>query len=62
MSKGSRPRPYSVNRDEFSKRWDEVFKKDSDKMREKHPYKRPPKLDPEDFYDDEDDDGFADER
>jgi hypothetical protein len=28
MSKGSRPRPYSVTQNQFSKNWDNIFKKD----------------------------------
>lgn len=28
MSKGSRPRPYSVSKEQFSKNWDSIFKKE----------------------------------
>jgi len=28
--KGSRPRPFSVPHEEYSKRWDNIFKKDMD--------------------------------
>ena len=29
--KGSKPRPYSVNREQFDKNWDNIFKKDNSK-------------------------------
>ncbi len=28
MSKGSKPRPYSVTQEQFSKNWDNIFKKE----------------------------------
>jgi hypothetical protein len=32
--KGSRPRPFSVSDDEYSKRWDAIFGRDLEKMKE----------------------------
>ncbi len=34
MSKGSDPRPLSIPKKEFDKRWDEIFKKNENKKRE----------------------------
>jgi hypothetical protein len=31
MSKGSRPRPYSVSNEEYDRRWDAIFGTDKDK-------------------------------
>jgi hypothetical protein len=30
MSKGSTPRPYSINQNQFAENWDKIFKKDKD--------------------------------
>jgi hypothetical protein len=37
MSKGSRPRPYSVTQDEYDKRWDMIFGRDQDENSPKEP-------------------------
>ena len=30
MSKGSKPRPFSVDKETFDENWDKIFKKDSE--------------------------------
>ena len=44
MSKGSRPRPYSVSQQEYDTRWDAIFGRDGQEEKPAKPRWTPPPL------------------
>jgi hypothetical protein len=44
MSKGSRPRPYSVSQQEYDTRWDAIFSRDGQEDKPIKPQWTPPPL------------------